>query len=86
MQCMSRQLTVRLPDDLNQGVRLASQELNRTPSEIVRLALRQFLNLVSGQERPARRVSDLLGSLDSGIPDLAERHREYVLESLKNGG
>ena len=25
----------------------------------------------------------LLGTLDSGTPDLAERHREYVLESLR---
>lgn len=82
---MSRQLTVRLPDDLNEGLSLAARKLQRTPSELVRLALRQFLNLVAGQERPASRVSDLLGSLDSGIPDLAQRHREYVLESLEDG-
>ncbi len=81
---MSRQLTVRVPDDLSEGVALASRKLQLTPSEIVRLALRQFLNLAGGQQRPARRVRELLGSLDSGIPDLAERHREYVLESLEN--
>jgi len=28
------------------------------------------------------RVSHLLGSLESGIPDLAERHREYLLATL----
>ena len=65
---------------------LASRKLQLTPSEIVRLALRQFLNLSSGQQRPAHRVRELLGSLDSGIPDLAQRHREYVLESLEDGG
>jgi hypothetical protein len=26
----------------------------------------------------------LIGSLESGIPDLAENHRKYILESLKN--
>ena len=81
---MSRQLTLRVPEDLSQGLTLASRKLQLTPSEIVRLALRQFLNLAGGQQRPARRVRELLGSLDSGIPDLAEKHREYLLESIEN--
>jgi hypothetical protein len=33
----------------------------------------------------AARVEHLIGSLSSGIPDLAERHREYILASLKRG-
>ena len=33
----------------------------------------------------AARVEDLIGSLSSGVPDLAERHREYILASLKHG-
>ena len=32
----------------------------------------------------AERVEHLIGSLSSGVPDLAERHREYVLASLKH--
>ncbi len=86
MSCMSRQLTVRIPDDLDQGVILACRKLSLSPSEIVRRALRQYLNLVANHERPAKRVTDLLGSLDSGQPDLAERHRDFVLESVKRGG
>ena len=86
MSCMSRQLTVRIPDDLDRGVTLACRRLSLSPSEIVRQALRQYLNLVANQARPAARVSDLLGSLDSGNPDLAERHRDYILESVKRGG
>lgn len=37
------------------------------------------------KDKPSERVRDLLGSLKSGIPDLAERHREYLLEAVKNG-
>ena len=48
------------------------------------MALREFLRVGTGVvSRPADRVRGLLGSLDSGVPDLAERHREYILESLK---
>ena len=84
MYCMSRQLTVRIPEDLSEELTLAVRKLRITPSEIVRLALRQFLRLDSVRPYPAQRVSELLGSLDSGIPDLATRHRDYILESLRN--
>jgi len=29
-------------------------------------------------------VEALLGSLESGVPDLAEEHRKYLLESLRD--
>jgi hypothetical protein len=31
-------------------------------------------------------VRDLLGSHESGIPDLGQRHREHLLERLLRGG
>jgi Arc/MetJ-type ribon-helix-helix transcriptional regulator len=61
--------------------------MQRKPSEVVRRAVKEFLEIT---EEPARhradRVKDLIGSLDSGIPDLAVRHREHVLEKLRRGG
>ena len=33
----------------------------------------------------ADRVRHLIGSLESGVPDLAARHREYLMTSLKRG-
>jgi len=36
-------------------------------------------------QRPSERVASLIGSLASGVPDLAERHREHIIESLKHG-
>ena len=80
---MADQLTVRLPQDLSRALRAAARRSQRKSSEIVRLALREFLARPAG--RPGDRVSGLIGSVESGIPDLAERHRAYVLESLKNG-
>ena len=81
---MPRRMTVRIPDNLSEEIALASQKLGLSPSEIVRTALRQFLHTSPGVLYSAQQVSDLLGSLDSGIPDLATRHREYILESLRN--
>jgi hypothetical protein len=48
------------------------------------MALEAFLQEAPSADRKrADRVEHLIGSLSSGIPDLAERHREYVLASLK---
>jgi hypothetical protein len=58
--------------------------MRRKRSEVVRIALEQFLQAGGGRPR-VKAVESLLGSLETGIPDLAERHREYVLESLRRG-
>ncbi len=82
---MASQLTVRLPDDLRKELDTLARKLKRSPSELVRVALREFLMSQPRSDiSPADRARSLLGSLESGIPDLAERHREYVLESLRN--
>jgi hypothetical protein len=80
---MPSQLTVRLPDDLDRALKAAARRMQRRSSDIVRLALREFLGGARpGAGRPVDRVRGLIGSLESGVPDLAARHREYVLASL----
>lgn len=83
---MEDQLTIRLPEDLNRALKAASRRLQRKSSEIVRLALRQYLGEPSAPAtRPADRVRGLIGSLESGVPDLATRHRAHILEALRRG-
>jgi len=79
------QVTVRLPADLSRALKLASRRMQRRSSDIVRLALRQFLETPAPGTRAADRVKGLIGSLESGVPDLAEKHRAYILESLRRG-
>jgi metal-responsive CopG/Arc/MetJ family transcriptional regulator len=83
---MRDQLTVRLPEDLSQALQAASRRMQRKSSDIVRLALREFLRAPAGSRaRPVDRVQGLIGSLESGIPDLAEKHRAYIIERLRRG-
>lgn len=83
---MQDQITVRLPSDLRQALRQAARQLRRKNSDIVRMALEAFLQRdVRKKGRPAERVRGLIGSLASGVPDLAERHREYIIETLRYG-
>ena len=83
---MSDQLSVRLSPELARALRAASRQMQRKPSEVVRMALRQFLALPGPEgSRPAERVRGLIGSLDSGASDPARKHRADVIESLKHG-
>ncbi|HJQ98315.1 MAG TPA: ribbon-helix-helix protein, CopG family [Candidatus Polarisedimenticolaceae bacterium] len=78
---MDARVKVRIPAELKQALDDAAKKMNRDTSEIVRLALTSFLHGL-----PAHRVHGFLGSLESGLPHLAERHREYIIESVKRGG
>jgi len=51
------------------------------------MALERFLHGgdPSSEARPAAGVRHLIGSVESGVPDLAERHREYLLDALRRG-
>ncbi len=61
--------------------------MHRKSSDVVRIALEEFLEGRDVAEtRPAERVRRLIGSLQSDLPDLVERQREQILESVKRGG
>jgi len=84
---MDEQLTVRLPAELGRALRTAAARSQRKSSEIVRLALRDYLGLAPVEAgRPADRVRGLLGSLESRTPGLATRQRDTLLESIRRGG
>jgi metal-responsive CopG/Arc/MetJ family transcriptional regulator len=82
---VEEQLTIRLPSDLARSLDAAASRLQRKRSEVVRIALVQFLEGAQPSTAPAERVRHLIGSLHTGQPDLAERHREVVLERLRHG-
>ena len=81
---MESQLTLRLPEALSEKLERSARRLRRKRSDVVRLALEQFLE-TEPETRPIERVRDLLGSVESGVPDLGQRHREYLVRRLRRG-
>jgi hypothetical protein len=82
---MADQVTIRLTPRLSRALRAASRRLQRKRSDIVRLALSAYLGAPSAEGRPIDRVRSLIGALESGVPDLAEKHRRYLIETLRRG-
>ena len=81
---MGVQLIVHLPTDLARQLDLAAKRLRRSRSDLIREALDRFL-AEQAEVRPIERVRDLLGRIESGVPDLGQHHREYLLQRLQNG-
>lgn len=82
---MERQLTLRMPAALATKLDKVARNTRRKRSEIVRLAVEQFLGEAETrvERRPIELVRDLLGSVESGVPDLGQRHRDYLLKRLR---
>ncbi len=81
---MERQLTLRMPANLATKLDKVARQTRRRRSEIVRLALEQFLGEATKVERhPIDLVRDLVGSVESGVSDLGQRHRDYLLMRLR---
>lgn len=81
---MDSQLTLRLSGDLAEKLERSARRLKRKRSDVVRQALEQFLD-TEPEIRPIERVRDLLGRVESGVPDLGQRHREYLVRRLRRG-
>ena len=81
---MDSQLTLRLPGELANRLGRSAKRLRRKRSDVVRLALEQFLE-TTPEIRPIERVRDLLGSVESGVPDLGQNHREHLIRRLRRG-
>jgi hypothetical protein len=82
---MDNQLTLRIPASLAQKLDREARRLRRKRSDLVRLALEEFLVRPGDTPpvRPVTRVRDLLGSIESGVPDLGQHHREHLLRRLR---
>lgn len=83
------QISVRIPGDLLRKLDRRAEAIRRKRSEVIRLAVERFVEETAeagAESRPIDRVRDLLGSYESGVPDLGQRHREHLLERLRRGG
>jgi len=78
------QLTVRMPDEYGEKIEILAKKMGLKKSDIARLALKQFVeeSLSDDQSTPYQKIRHLLGSAESGIHDLGQRHRDYLVKKI----
>jgi len=81
------QLTVRMPDNYTEKLDTLSKKMGLKRSDIVRLALKQFLEADSEKnpQSPFQKVRHLLGRTESGLKDLGQSHRRYLIQKIRKG-
>lgn len=81
------QLTIRMPDEYKEKIELLSGHMGVKKSDIARLALRKFIdeNLGQDQRTPYQKAKHLLGRAESGIKDLGQNHRKYLIKQILKG-
>ncbi len=81
------QLTIRMPDEYKEKLDLLSKKTGLKRSDVVRLALKHFIeeNNEDISVTSFDKVSHLLGVADSGIKDLGQRHRYYLIQRIRKG-
>lgn len=82
---MQGQLTIRLNSTLEQGLEALSSRFHQKRSEIVRHALEQFITQEMNAEEnsPWHKIQHLAGSVETGVSDLGEAHREHLRAKFK---
>jgi predicted DNA-binding protein len=83
---MNSQLTVRLPEELDERLAEYARRFRLKRSQVLRMALEHFFadsQLHRQQTTPYERVKDLIGSTESGIPDLGTAHREHLVRRMR---
>ena len=82
---MQGQLTIRLNSELEQGLELLSRRFHQKRSEIVRHALERFITEETATEAPSpwQKTQHLAGSIETGVNDLGQAHREHLRTRFK---
>ncbi len=81
------QLTVRMPDEYTKKLNVLSKKMGLKRSDVVRLALQRFFdeNREGIDQSPFEKVKSMLGVAESGIKDLGQRHRHYLIQKMRRG-
>ncbi len=79
------QLTVRMCDEYSEKLNLLSKKMGLKRSDVVRLALKRFLdeNNEVIDQHPFQKIKNILGVAESGVKDLGQRHRHYLIQKIR---
>jgi|LGVF01.2.fsa_nt_gb hypothetical protein len=81
------QLTIRIPDEQMSKIEHIAKKMGLKKSDVTRMAIKKFIYEDISKEKeikPYSRVKHLLGVVESGVPDLGQRHREHLIRKIKS--
>ena len=78
------QLTIRMPEEQMIMIEYIAKKMELKKSDVTRIALKKFIEEYNDStEKPFTKAKHLLGIVESGMSDLGQRHREYLIKKIK---
>ena len=79
------QLTIRVPEEYLAGIEKIAHSSGLKKSDITRMAIKKYIDEypLEKEVRPYGRAKDLLGVVASGVSDLGQNHRNYMIQKIK---
>jgi hypothetical protein len=73
-----------MPEDYLFKIEQIAKSCGLKKSDITRMAIRKFLEEYSGEEETDlyQKAKRLIGVVESGVPDLGQNHREYLIKKI----
>ena len=80
-----QQLTIRIPEEYFSKIEQIAKSSGLKKSDVSRMAIKKFLKEYSNEEGedPYSKAKRLIGVVESGISDLGQNHRDYVIKKIK---
>ena len=80
-----QQLTIRIPEKYFSKMEQIAKLSGLKKSDISRMAIQKFLNEYGDDKEVDlfSKAKRLIGVVESGIPDLGQKHREYFIKKIK---
>ena len=80
-----QQLTIRMPEEYLSGIEQIAKLTGLKKSDVTRMAIRKFIEEYEGEKEINHygRAKNLIGVVESGISDLGQNHRNYLIRIIK---
>ena len=80
-----QQITIRMPEEYFSKIEQIAKSSGLKKSDVTRMAIRKFLEEYSneGEADLYSKAKRYIGVIESGISDLGQNHREYMLKKIK---
>ena len=79
------QITIRMPEEYLNKIEQIAKASGLKKSDITRMAVRKFIEEYGSDEEPNlySKAKPLIGVVESGISNLGQNHRMYVIDKIK---
>jgi metal-responsive CopG/Arc/MetJ family transcriptional regulator len=80
-----QQITIRMPKEYFSRIEQIAKSSGLKKSDITRMAIRKYIEEYSSQKDadPYSKAKHLIGVAESGISNLGQNHREYLIKKIK---